>query len=147
MERWCVCARVCVNPSGVFCAARSRSLTPSFESTGLMLGSHLRSDQLDSPNSPTKLDQTQSSSTNCMLDRGCRPLLDHARPYTTIHNSSTTSTRQSPRSLYDRSDLYAISTRLTRPLLDRYPMTYRSLLERLTTGSLLDFFGQVQNIV
>ena len=87
----------------------------------LMVGSHCRSDQFDRPdgrNSPTKLDQL-------LYTTFPRPLIDRTRPHTTTHDFSTTSTRQLPRCLLDHPDLYTISTRPTRTLLDLYSISTR----------------------
>jgi len=69
-----------------------------------------------------------------LLDRGCTRVLPDrysARhdPHTTIHNSSTTSTRQPSRSLYDHLDLYAISTRSVLDQLNLFSTSTRLLLD------------------
>ena len=95
-----------------------------------LLGSHRRSDQLDRPNrpnSPTKLDQTRSSSTNCLIGVAGRYSTMHDH-HTTIHNSSTTST--------NHPDLYTIISTPTRLQYSTNLTSTRPIPERLTIYSI-----------
>ena len=79
------------------------------------VGSHRRSDQLDRPdrpNSPTNLDQTRSSSTNCLIGVVHEFFPTATRPCTTSTRPFTTPPRLQPDNHPDLYTTISTSTRL-----------------------------------
>ena len=76
-------------------------------------------------------DKARPSSTEFVYTASSRPLLDHTRPHTIIHDSCSMSTRQLLRSLLDHPDRYKIPTRSLVDQLDRCSISTRPLPDQI----------------
>ena len=92
----------------------------------IMVGSHCRTDQLDRPNSPTKLDQLLYTTFSRLLLDHTRPPHDHLR---NLHDFNPTTTPISTRSSRPLHDLCSTNSTSTQPIPDHFPMA-RPLLNQ-----------------